>query len=448
MNTIQDKVVGSWFGMAVGDAMGLAVKGLKPETIAQYFKQVDGFKDMRPYIGKGIKQYRMQGLYGSQTQRNLVVCDCLLKNKKIDLEAIAGLLKQMAQEGPDHYFGLFRHSEGVFRKAVEDLSGQEGRRRSDQNVSNGSYATLAVPIALYQQANNPTALRQSVETCLLLSDSPWEATGAALTGFMTTVFLDEGSNDGNAGSAAPDAAKLLGSAAEFCEKAESFFKEFYPEAWNKNGEENARAMSRTFRLLADNHRKMSPGQLQEWICQNASVYVKTKVYHATQGYALTLLPLAALMILRPGADFASAMTQSLNMGRESDKLGAIVGAWAGALRGFSQIPEAWKTGLANAREIKARGEALSLRQDSKKLKDVVEMESGLTYKEYEDQKKYAVRDVKKEAAKVAGPLGFWDDEAESVKLPRKEDAVKWRKFQKEKSKMKRDRRRNLSGEDE
>ena len=37
MKSIQDKIQGCWFGMAVGDAMGMAVKGLKPETVKQCF---------------------------------------------------------------------------------------------------------------------------------------------------------------------------------------------------------------------------------------------------------------------------------------------------------------------------------------------------------------------------------------------------------------------------
>ncbi|MBI4390157.1 MAG: ADP-ribosylglycohydrolase family protein [Nitrospinae bacterium] len=462
MNNLQDKTVGSWFGMAVGDAMGLAVRGLKPESIAQYFKQVDGYMDMRPYIGKGISQYRMQGLYGSQFQRSLIVCDCLLKNKRIDLGAVSGMVKQMSREGPDHYFGLFRHYEGVFRKAAERLPGEEAGYRSDQNVSNASYATLSVPIALYCQPDGEAALRQAVETCLLFTNSPWETVGAALAGFLTGFFLAEDTPGPD--ETAPDAARILTAAADFCEKAETFIKERHPEAWNKTEEGSARAMSKTFRALCAGQTPGGgsasaqarggiapgvPGEVQEWICQNASAFVKTRIYHATQGYALTLLPLALVMVLRSGNGFPGAMTRSLSMGRESDKLGALVGAWAGALHGFSRIPEPWKTGLVNAKEIKARGEALFLRQDSKKLKDLLEMESGLTYKEYEDQKKYAVRDVKKIAAKTAGSLDLWDDgELEPAKVPRKEDAVKWRKFQKDKSRMKRDRRRNLAGDED
>jgi ADP-ribosylglycohydrolase len=300
---------------------------------------------------------------------------------------------------------------------------------------------LSIPIALFNQANNATVMRQCIETCLLLSNSPWEAAGSALTGFMVNTFLTmEVDDDEGVKSSAMD---ILAAAAEHTEQAETYFQDHYPELWNKNDGENARALSRTIRLLRDNYRAMTRDQLLELICKNASTHVKTTVYHATQGYVLTILPLALVMTLKESGGLKAVLSRSLDLGRESDKVGAIVGAWTGALYGFSHIPENWRTGLANAREIKARGEALFLRQDQKKLKDIVEMESGLTHKEYEDQKKYGAWDVKKVSAKIEA-VGFEDDELELSKVPKKDDPLKWRKFQKDKSRMKRDRRKNLS----
>ncbi|MBT5472286.1 MAG: hypothetical protein HOK41_16905, partial [Nitrospina sp.] len=68
MDSDSDKVIGSFLGMAVGDAMGRAVNGLKPEAIRQIFGEIEDYKDVRNIIGKGIKRYRMQGLYGAPTQ--------------------------------------------------------------------------------------------------------------------------------------------------------------------------------------------------------------------------------------------------------------------------------------------------------------------------------------------------------------------------------------------
>jgi ADP-ribosylglycohydrolase len=121
MSDLKDKIMGSWMGMAIGDALGQSVKGLKPETVKQYFKKVDGYHDVRPYIGKGIKQYRMAGLYGVQTQRALAVCDSLLKTKKPNGEDLSDLLVRMSAHGPENYFGMFRRPEGCFYKSVQDL---------------------------------------------------------------------------------------------------------------------------------------------------------------------------------------------------------------------------------------------------------------------------------------------------------------------------------------
>ena len=121
MSDLQDKILGSWVGMAVGDALAQSVKGLKPETVKQYFKQVDKYHDVRPYIGKGIKQYRMAGLYGVQTQRALAVYDSLLKTKKPNGEDLSDLLVRLSAHGPENYFGVFRRPEGCFYKSVQDL---------------------------------------------------------------------------------------------------------------------------------------------------------------------------------------------------------------------------------------------------------------------------------------------------------------------------------------
>ena len=45
MNSLMDKVIGSWYGMALGDAMGLSAKSMKAETVQQLFGSMDSFKE-------------------------------------------------------------------------------------------------------------------------------------------------------------------------------------------------------------------------------------------------------------------------------------------------------------------------------------------------------------------------------------------------------------------
>ena len=149
------------------------------------------------------------------------------------------------------------------------------------------------------------------------------------------------------------------------------------------------------------------------------------------------------MVLKGGNDFASVLTRSLNMGKESARLGTLVGAWAGALYGFEGIPQHWKTGLVNSREIRARGESLFQRRTVKGLKNLVDMELALTNKEFEEAKKFSPKTTQKPSRKISSGLDLDAEELEASVIPKKEDAALWRKFQKDKTKMKRDRRRNL-----
>ena len=104
------KVTGCLTGMTIGDAMGRGINGLKPEAIRQIFGIVDDYKDVRNVVGKGIKNYRMQGLYGAPAQCALAVCDGILTNKKKFLEETVKNFQKLAKGGPENYYGIFRSS--------------------------------------------------------------------------------------------------------------------------------------------------------------------------------------------------------------------------------------------------------------------------------------------------------------------------------------------------
>jgi ADP-ribosylglycohydrolase len=442
MKSPQDKILGSWFGMAIGDAMGMAVKGLKPETVKQCFGSMDDFKDVRKFIGKGVKRYRMKGLYGTQTQRALAVCDCILKNKKADAVNISELFLKLAAGGPENYYGAFRHVEGGFYQTVESFSKRESVIPAEQNHVGGSYPSLAIPIALFHQKDSPTMIQQCLETGLLLSRNPMEVLGTALTGYLVTSFLSMEPPEDGEGLEKEQSQQILTGAVNACERAESILKERFPEIEQVFDEKVFQALRLTVEgMLKRLDLEFDP--LFDWISENASSYGKNKITHPAQGHVLSLLPLALVMVLRGGNDFASVLTSALNMGKESARLGSLIGAWAGALYGYAGIPQLWKSGLVNSKEIKARGEALFQRRAVKGIKDLVDMELALTNKEFDEGKRISPKTAQKTSGKTSSSFDFDEDEFEESVIPKKEDAAKWRKFQKDKTKMKRDRRRNL-----
>ena len=65
------------------------------------------------------------------------------------------------------------------------------------------------------------------------------------------------------------------------------------------------------------------------------------------GYIYHTVPIAAYAWFRHGGDYQSALTAAIDCGGDTDTVGAIVGALAGATVGEAGIPEAWRTGVAD-----------------------------------------------------------------------------------------------------
>ena len=431
MDSNPEEVMGCFLGMAVGDAMGRAVKGLKPEAIRQIFGTIEDYKDVRNIIGKGTRNYRMQGLYGAPTQCALAVCDGILKNKKKFIEETVNNFKNLSNGGPENYFGAFRSSESHLWKAVNLLDDRLLAEPTLLSSATGSFTSLSVPLALFYKNWSKTLASQCFQLTMVFSSHPLEIVGSVLNGFLVTRFLSvEGS------TLVQKRKEILKEAVEVCIQAEmeyeSSFKLFEDE-WvvkSKN------AFSHTLQGLINQIEKPEKEVLQ-WIVENSNVYSNREIKYASQGCVLSLMLLALYWILNRENDFS--LSSILRQGRETEKLGSLVGAWTGALQGAQAIPENLKTGLVNGREIRLRGDALFHRRMKKNAKVLVDMEMALTNKETEEGKRYLPKETRKVLKSIN--IDSWEDDEDIV--PTKENRAQWRKFQKEKTKAKRDRRKNL-----
>ena len=438
MDDYRKKIIGSWFGMAVGDAMGRPAKGLKPAAIRQIFGAMDGFKDVRSIMGKGIKDYRMQGLYGAPTQCALAVGDALLENKKKFLEESVKNFQELAKSGPEGYFGTYRNHSACLWRAVDLLDDWKEEKASEQNSSTSLFVNLAVPLALFQSKWSKTLAQQCFDACLLMSRNRFEVVGTVLNGFLVTRFL----------SVHPEENPLvpvdiLQEAIAICRQAEEEYQQRFPSS-EDGGLNGADAMSGALNGLVE---KFHEPDVLQWLCEYSNSFTKPEIHHPSQGFVMSLLPLALYCVLQPSEpNFASTLKHSLSHGRETEMLGALVGAWAGALYGFDNIPTSLKSGLVNAKEIRLRAEALSVRRGKKDQKDLFNMEAGLTTKEFEEGKSNLPKGVKKGIQLKSSDL--WDEEEDEPTVPSKEDRAQWRHFQKEKTKSKRDRRKNIPSIDD
>ncbi len=428
-------------GLAIGDALGLSAKGLKPETIRQAYRPFSGYQDVRPLIGKGIKWYRMKGLYGARTQCALAVCDAILKNRKGGVEAIAEKLQQLSARGPEYYYGVYRHPDPPLRKAINSILSRSSLIPSDHNISAGIAPILAVPIALHQQRDSKTMRERCIEAALLMTRNPNEVVGTALTGWLICRLLHLDQQDDEPLSVTIGTT-ILTETVGLCEELENVLSEKFPELGEYEEDIEDVPLSKTFKTLADKF-SLDEKEIVAWICENASQRLPQQTIHPGQGQLQVLLPLALILALKFAEDFSSSVLKAVNFGRESDKLGSLVGAFSGAIHGLEDIPADWLSGLVNGKEIRARGEALSLRRFPKGMKDLFEMESALSNKEMQEGKRFLPDKAKSAIGKGKSSAFFFDDDFEESIVPPREDMAARRKFQKDKTRQKRDRRRNI-----
>jgi hypothetical protein len=266
---------------------------------------------------------------------------------------------------------------------------------------------------------------------LAFSSHPLEVVGTVLNGFLVTQFLNL-----KKGSLLSKRKEILQDAAEICAQTEIEFQNRVNVFEENLMVKSTNAFSQTLEGLIRQFEK-SEKEVLEWIVNNASLYCNREIKYASQGFVLSLIPLSLYWMFSEEKEFS--LTSIFEKGRETEKLGALVGSWTGALLGATAIPENLKTGLVNSREIRLRGEALFHCRKKRDSKNLAVMETALTAKEAEEAKRYQPKDTKKAFKPVS--IDYWEDEEENV--PSKEDRAQWRKFQKDKTKSKRDRRKNL-----
>jgi len=102
-------------------------------------------------------------------------------------------------------------------------------------------------------------------------------------------------------------------------------------------------------------------KLEQGLAEGTSVFAfadSLGVGNGVSGYAYHFVPIALYAWLRSPNNFRQALTSALNCGGDTDTVGAIVGALAGASVGTSGIPPEWLSGICEwPRSLKVLGQA-------------------------------------------------------------------------------------------
>jgi poly(ADP-ribose) glycohydrolase ARH3 len=285
----RDAFVGSLLGTAIGDALGRPVKGWSASRIAREHGQV------RDMLG------HPRGRYTEDTEMMIVLAEWLLEEPHLDGEGLARRLR--ARYDPDRDYG--RTTTDVMRRlrAGEswETAGEHAFARG--SFGNGAAARIA-PCALHLHRETEELARVVEIATLVTHSHPLGVAGALLQARQIALVLES-------------TGKPLDPA--------SFIVDLRSATTSIEFRHKLRTVEECLDRRAPRH------VVRDRLGVNAT--------------ALGSVPTALFCFLSQAESFEEALGYAIDLGGETDSIGAMTGAIAGARHGASAIPGRWKSVL-------------------------------------------------------------------------------------------------------
>jgi poly(ADP-ribose) glycohydrolase ARH3 len=295
---MREKFVGALIGTAVGDALGMPVEGYLIEDIKNNFGSVDSM----------IDGWLPKGHYTDDTQQMIGVAESLIESRGFDGE---DMLKRFMNN-----FEAFRgYGPGVMRVFQKYYNGQSWSEAGKHIYGGGSYGNGAAmriaPVGILYHSKPDLLIRVAEDSSKLTHTNPLGIEGAVLQAYAV-------------GLAASTDPTLLDQLDRF-----EFLKLLNDMA---ELDEYRAKIQQIEELLVD-----EDGPPREEVISALGTGVQ----------AHKSVPMAIYCFLRHYRSYREAVTYAVNMGGDTDTIGAMTGALAGALHGVSSVPEDWLNDLEN-----------------------------------------------------------------------------------------------------
>ncbi len=286
---LRDAFRGALVGTAVGDALGRPVKGLSAARIAREHGEV------RDLLG------HPRGRYTEDTQMMIVVAEWLLDDGALDGGSLAERIEREHDPGRDYgrtttdFLRRVRAGEGW------ETAGEHAFARG--SFGNGAAARIA-PCALFHHRDRE-ALERLVETCAVVTHShPLGIAGAILQARQVALALSR--------------------------REEPL--DPLPFVVELRSTTNSIEFRHKLRAVEECLERRAPARvIRDRLGANAT--------------ALGSVPTALYCFLSQTESFEAAVVLAISLGGETDSIGAMTGAIAGAHHGLSGIPSRWRDGL-------------------------------------------------------------------------------------------------------
>lgn len=287
MGALQDGFRGALLGAFVGDALGAPVEGLSPARLVREHGRV---REMMP--GRGGP-----GRYTDDTQMMIAVAEWLLESDDHD----PGTLAARLVESYDPARGYGQGTTNVLRLLREGEPWQTASEAAFPRGSFGNGAAIRVAPCAVLEHRSPEALVRLVEASALPTHShPLGIAGALLQARQVAMALS------------------------------SREERFDPIGFVVSLRSATESVEFRHRLEA-----------VEWLLERDADVDRVRTRLGANATALGSVATALYGFLANLGSFEDAVVWAVNLGGDTDSIGAMTGAIAGAYHGEHAIPERW-----------------------------------------------------------------------------------------------------------
>jgi ADP-ribosyl-[dinitrogen reductase] hydrolase len=322
LETLWDRIAGCLHGLLIGNAIGSPVEGWSAAQIEAEFGKLDQMVEVPG------RHWRPRGLHTDDGQQALAVLDAICTDPEHPEQRFAELMVELRDAAPQRSgrWGLHRGVTRDFRHTVRGMQAtglDKPFAHATPSADNGAAMRIA-PAALWWRDDSRLLTQRVVQLSAV--------THSDMRGIMGAIAMATAISQALVIKAPPVLTQRFAEAVEAAERQAATQLDVpldtrFSRLVTALVEQRRYAYHLTDLLAGIEERARSIGEPEDSV-------------DATSGFAACSV-LTALAIVDFSSSFEAAVTTAVNLGGDTDTIGAMVGALAGARFGLAAVPSQW-----------------------------------------------------------------------------------------------------------
>ena len=296
-NALRDKILGTFYGVAIGDAMGMPTTFLSREEIKKKFGVVKDFLEA-PMEGS-VHSNLVRGEYTDDTELTFMLADSVIAKREIDPEDMAKRLVKWADDNDILETTLIGPST---RSAIKNLKSGISYRVTGKNGTTNGCAMKISPVGIFDASSDDVkTVNDVIDACMCTHHTALAVSGASAICFAVKSVAS-GENDID----------------NIC------------WASLRGADLGAKAMGEPNISISQRIREAI--NIAESSTDSDTFLDKLYKFIMKPQWALTedAVPAAISIFVKSGGNFREAILLACNLGADSDTIGGITGGIAGS----------------------------------------------------------------------------------------------------------------------